>query len=368
MSFNKTIGILGGGQLGRMLALAGYPLGLKFKFFDPDPNAPAGHLAECVHKNYSDLDSLKAFAGSVDVLTYEFENIPVEAARALQGITPIYPSPEALEVSQDRLVEKTRLQSLGIVTAPFSAIDTSPGSIDHAVAAAGIPGVLKTRRMGYDGKGQSVVLTRDELQIAVSAMENSSLILEGFVPFSSECSLISVRSVSGEMKFYPLIQNVHHEGILRRSTVNPSGAVLDPGLFEIAKNHATALMNDLNYVGILTIEYFVRNGALIANEIAPRVHNSGHWSIEGAETSQFENHVRALLDLPLGSTNPNGYIGMLNIIGELPDTAKILSTPGAHLHLYGKSPRPNRKIGHITVRSDTAEIRDSTIDALSKWV
>lgn len=358
----QTIGILGAGQLGRMIALAGYPLGLRFRFFDPEPQSPANHLAEHVACPYEDTQALQSFANSVDVLTYEFENVPVSAVRMLQEIKPIYPPPSALEVSQDRLAEKLFLRSCGIPTANFLPIDSG----DDAVAACdvtGLPAVLKTRRMGYDGKGQRIVNTPAELTVACEELGRSGLILEQFIPFTSECSLIAVRSVAGETRYYPMIENLHRGGILRRSTV--PCIRITPAVEREAQDHAGALMTALNYVGVLAIEYFVVDGALIANEIAPRVHNSGHLTIEGAETSQFENHLRAILDLPLGSTHSLGHIGMLNIIGDLPPVPEILSVAGAHLHLYGKAPRPNRKIGHVTVRAKSASDLESALERLS---
>ena len=352
MNRTPTIGILGGGQLGRMLALAGYPLGLRFKFFDPDTQAPSGHLAHHTAAGYSDEGALEAFASAVDIVTYEFENIPVEAARRIEAIRPIYPPPAALEAAQDRFVEKSYLQALGVPTPRFYSIDC----IEDCARAAehcGLPAVLKTRRMGYDGKGQSVVCTLEGLIAAVPELGTSGLILEQFVPFTAECSLLSVRSSGGETAFYPLVENVHRNGILHSSTVPASADI--QALKPLAEKYAGAVLEALGYVGVLAIEFFVCNGELVANEMAPRVHNSGHWSIEGAETSQFENHLRAVLGLPLGSVRLRGEVGMRNIIGAIPDRDAILTIPCAHLHLYGKSARPNRKVGHVTVVETTTE-------------
>jgi len=350
-----------------MLALAGYPLGLRFQFFDPDPNAPAAHLADNMFHTYSEEDALARFAEGVDLITYEFENVPVSAARLLNARRPVYPPPAALEMSQDRIVEKGALSALGIPTPAFAPIGNGSdlnAEIASAIAQTGLPAVLKTRRMGYDGKGQRVVASEAELRDAVNDLGSSDLILEGFIDFSAEYSLLSARNISGEICFYPLVRNVHRGGILRRSQTQTPSA---PGeLQAIAESYAQLLLKELDYVGVLAIEFFVVDGALVANEIAPRVHNSGHWTIEGAETSQFENHLRAILDYPLGSTRLRGCVGMLNIIGSPPPVSDVLGIPGAHLHLYGKSSRPNRKIGHITVLRDSEEQLNAALEALER--
>ena len=358
----RTVGVLGAGQLGRMLALAGYPLGLRFHFFDPDQLAPARYLADHSARDYEDTESLTRFATSVDLLTYEFENVPVSAARLLGGLKPTYPPIKALEVSQDRYDEKCFLRDAGIPTAAFANIDSVADCLP-ALELTGLPAVLKTRRMGYDGKGQSVVHTLDDLMRACLEFGASGLILESFVPFDAEVSLISVRSVRGETRFYPLTENRHSNGILRTSRA-PS-ALVTAELQQESEAHARALMTELEYVGVLAIEYFILDGSLIANEIAPRVHNSGHWTIEGAETSQFENHLRAILDLPLGSTETRGHTGLINIIGSAPDACEVLRVSGAHLHLYDKAPRPNRKIGHVTVRANSALELDIALERLA---
>lgn len=364
----QTVGILGAGQLGRMLALAGYPLGLRFRFFDPDPHAPAGHLAPCRTASYDDPEALTQFADAVEVITYEFENVPVTVARTLAAHCPVYPPPQALEVSQDRLTEKTFLRSLGVPTPDFVALSPSPAPASPPSIPAGgrpshtatppvdfsklLPGVLKTRRMGYDGKGQQVVQTDEALTHACETLGAHPLILEAFVPFTRELSLLSVRGRNGEIRFYPLVENQHREGILRLSLAPAPD--LTEALQAEAEGYARAVLEALDYVGVLAIEFFQVEGRLLANEMAPRVHNSGHWTIEGAETSQFENHLRAILGLPLGSTALVGCSAMINLIGTTPDPASILAIPGAHLHLYGKSPRPGRKLGHITLRAPDA--------------
>ncbi|MEK7311055.1 MAG: 5-(carboxyamino)imidazole ribonucleotide synthase [Chloroflexota bacterium] len=375
-----NIGILGGGQLGRMLALAGYPLGLRFRFFDPAPDAPAQHLGQRIVGNYADNDALDRFADGLDLVTYEFENVPVSAARRVAERVPVYPPPAALESAQDRLAEKTFFQQLNIPTPPFLQVD-SVTDLAAAVNRVGLPAVLKTRRLGYDGKGQYVIQTKDEVEkawltltargatnppragsgILVDA-KPLGVILEKFIPFERELSILAARGRDGATVFYPLIENYHRDGILRLSLA-PAPS-LTYYLQAQAESFATLAMDALNYVGVLTIELFLYEGHLIASEVAPRVHNSGHWTIEGAATSQFENHLRALAGLPLGLTTPNGHVAMVNIIGSLPDTAQVLAMPGAHLHLYDKEPRPRRKLGHITLLADDAERRDEQLAQL----
>ncbi|MBK7319840.1 5-(carboxyamino)imidazole ribonucleotide synthase [Candidatus Villigracilis affinis] len=345
-----NIGILGAGQLGRMLALAGYPLGHRFRFLDPASDSPAGLLADHLALGYADTSALEQFANGLDVVTYEFENVPVEAARHLEKFVPVYPPSLALEKAQDRFVEKSFFQELGIPTPKFT-IDLN--------SSFSFPAVLKTRRMGYDGKGQSIVHSQAE----VAAEKAVDCILEEFVSFDRELSIIAVRNKSGETKFYPLIENHHRDGILRLSLVIGN---VSAELQAQAEEYATRVMSALNYVGVLTIEFFEKDGQLLANEMAPRVHNSGHWTIEGAITSQFENQVRAVCDAPLGSTNPLGVCAMVNLVGTLPDETSILKIEGAHLHLYDKAPRPKRKLGHITlVEKDVATLNEK-LDEIRK--
>ncbi|MEJ5223180.1 MAG: 5-(carboxyamino)imidazole ribonucleotide synthase [Anaerolineales bacterium] len=338
-----VIGVLGAGQLGRMLALAGYPLGMRFRFFDPAADSPAGHLAPHVAAAYDDWEALRRFAEGVDAFTYEFENVPVETVQFLAQFAPVYPPPVALEKGQDRLVEKTFFRSLGIPTPDFSGNVSEWGS--------GFPVVVKTCRMGYDGKGQFVVRDEASLLAALEALHGQDVILEQFVPFEREVSIIGVRGQDGEMVFYPLTANVHRDGILRTSVV---GGEPNP-LQGLAEDYARRVMAALGYVGVLAIEFFEKDGQLLANEMAPRVHNSGHWTIDGAVTSQFENHVRAVAGLPLGSTRPLGAAGMVNLIGAIPDVDSVLAIEGAHLHLYGKSPRPGRKVGHVNLLAVTGD-------------
>jgi 5-(carboxyamino)imidazole ribonucleotide synthase len=345
------VGILGAGQLGRMLALAGYPLGMRFRFFDPAPDSPASWLAEHVVADYADTDALDRFAYGLDVVTYEFENVPVDAVRQLELSVPVYPPAIALEKGQDRFVEKCFFQELGIPTAGFS-IETE---------AISFPSVVKTRRMGYDGKGQAVLSSQADLNIELLAQPD--LIIEEFISFDRELSIISARNRAGEMVFYPLTENHHREGILRLSLVD---GTVSSGLQKQAEEYAKAVMNALNYVGVLTIEFFEKDGQLLANEMAPRVHNSGHWTIDGAVTSQFENHLRAVTDAPLGSTNPLGACAMINLIGTIPDVKSVLKIEGTYVHLYDKSPRPKRKLGHITLVEKDVETLHQKLDQLKE--
>lgn len=346
------VGILGAGQLGRMLAIAGYPLGLRFRTLDLSSEAPAGPVSELTVADFNDTDALKRFARGLDLVTYEFENVPVDSARFLSRRAPVFPPPEALEVAQDRISEKTFFTRLGIPAPAFVAV-TTWDDLKTALNEIGLPAVLKTRRFGYDGKGQFVLRKTEDVSLAWQSLSGVPLILESFVAFERELSILAVRSRSGETRFYPLVENHHQDGILRLSLCPAPGAgsVLQPE----AEDYAGRALEALNYVGVLAIEFFQHEGHLLANEMAPRVHNSGHWTIEGAETSQFENHLRAILGLPLGSTSNVGHSAMLNIISTVPDNQKILSMPDVHLHLYGKESRPNRKLGHITLRAKSEE-------------
>ncbi len=347
-----TIGILGGGQLGYMLALAGYPLGLHFRFLDPSPEAPVGRIAQRVTADFSDQAALEKFASGLELVTYEFENVPVEAAEFLAARVPVYPPPVALETAQDRLKEKQLFQKLGIATTEFVPV-SKPSELDVAVKKICLPAVLKTCRMGYDGKGQWILRTAEDVAKAKSELPPIPLILERFVPFTRELSILAVRSSNGETAIYPLVENHHRGGILRLSLA--PAPRLEPPIQRAAENAARHVLESLKYVGVLAIEFFDHDGRLLANEMAPRVHNSGHWTIEGAVTSQFENHLRAVLGMPLGSTGLTGHSAMLNLIGELPESAEVLAVPDAHLHLYGKSPRPGRKLGHVTLRAASPE-------------
>jgi 5-(carboxyamino)imidazole ribonucleotide synthase len=347
-----TIGILGGGQLGYMLALAGYALDFHFRFLDPSPQAPVGRIAARVTAEYTDFEALDKFAHGLALVTYEFENVPVEAVRRLAQKLPVYPPPQALEAAQDRLNEKSLFQKLGIPTTEFVAVN-SVGELDAAIRKLGLPCILKTRRLGYDGKGQWVLRTQEDVAALDKDFPSAPLILEKFVSFTRELSILAVRGRSGETRFYPLVENHHRGGILRLSLAPAPN--LSSALQNEAENAASRILKALDYVGVLAVELFECGGHLLANEIAPRVHNSGHWTIEGAVASQFENHLRAVSGLPLGETRTLGHSAMLNLIGEVPDPAELLIVPDTHLHLYGKSLRPGRKVGHVTVRADSTE-------------
>jgi 5-(carboxyamino)imidazole ribonucleotide synthase len=314
------VGVIGGGQLGRMLALAGIPLGLSFRFLDPSPDAPAAEVGELVVGEYDDSELLDRLADGAAAVTYEFENVPVAAAERVQAL----PAAAALEASQDRLVEKQLFRRLGIPTP----------RIDDEVEE--FPAILKTRRLGYDGKGQRLVDSWNG--------PDGSHVLEERVPFDRELSLLAVRAADGETRFWPLVENVHEHGILRTSRVPAAGARQQE-----AEEYGVLLLDALGYVGVLALELFDTGDRLLANEFAPRVHNTGHWTIEGAVTSQFENHLRAILGLPLGPTGARAPSVMVNLIGTLPPVEELLALPGAHVHLYGKEPRTGRKVGHVTL-------------------
>jgi len=344
-----TIGILGGGQLGYMLALAGYPLGLHFRFLDPSPEAPVGRIANRVTADFNDEPALEKFSHGLQVVTYEFENVPVAAAKFLGERVPVYPPAAALEEAQDRLREKRLFRRLEIPTTEFAEI-AKREELDAAVKQVGLPAMLKTCRMGYDGKGQWLLRTAEDMEKARTELPEVPLILEKFVPFARELSILGVRGRGGEVAFYPLIENHHRGGILRLSLAPAPN--LTASLQQEAERAARKVLESLGYVGVLCIEFFEMDGRLLANEMAPRVHNSGHWTIEGAVTSQFENHLRAILGMPLGSTAAVGVSAMINLIGEIPESAEVLNVSNAHLHLYGKEPRAGRKLGHVTLRAD----------------
>jgi 5-(carboxyamino)imidazole ribonucleotide synthase len=357
------VAVLGGGQLGWMLGLAGIPLDLAFGFLDPVEDAPAGRVGRLVVGGLDDVAAARRVAAGADVVTYEWEGVPASTARELEAIAPVFPPPRALDVAQDRLIEKRALNALGIATAPFRSVDGAD-DLEAAVADLGLPAVLKTRRGGYDGKGQVVLREARDLDGTSAVMGAAPCILEGFVAFDRELSIVAVRSRGGEVKCWPAVENVHRDGILRSTRAPAPG--LDAALQTRAETMIRPLLDDLDYVGVCCVELFDAGGELLANEIAPRVHNSGHWTIEGAQTSQFENHVRAILDLPLGATTARGASAMANCIGVMPDRDAVLRIPGAHLHDYGKSPRPGRKLGHVTVTApDTAELDAAFADVMA---
>ncbi|MEK9502772.1 5-(carboxyamino)imidazole ribonucleotide synthase [Gaopeijia maritima] len=353
-----NVGVLGGGQLGRMLALAGVPLGARFRFLEHRSPAPVDGLGEVVRAPYDDADALARFRDGLEVGTYEFENVPDASARALADAEiPVYPPPAALEFARDRKHEKDGFGALGIPTAPWRAVDDR-ASFDAAVEQLGLPAMLKTRRLGYDGKGQRLLRSPADLDAAWAALGDRPLVLEGFVEFSRELSIVGVRGRDGETAFYPLVENTHASGVLVRTDAPAPGC--SPELQRTAERYAGAVMRYLDYVGVLALELFQVGDELWANEMAPRVHNSGHWTQNGAVTSQFENHMRAVMGLPLGSTEPVGHSVMLNLLGALPPAEAVLAEPMAHLHLYDKAPRPGRKIGHVNVCGpDREAVRDA---------
>ncbi|MFL6593710.1 MAG: 5-(carboxyamino)imidazole ribonucleotide synthase [Luteimonas sp.] len=350
-----TVGILGGGQLARMLALSGAPLGLRFLVMDSVADACAGQCAPMVVGDYRDQARLAEFASRVDVATFDFENVPAESAQWLSERIPVFPNPGALATAQDRLAEKTLFRTLGIPVPEFAPV-ASREELDAALAAIGAPAILKTRRLGYDGKGQFRLRSLADADVAWAALGAQApkvgLILEAFVPFDRELSVVAVRSRDGEFRAWPLTENWHVDGVLSASL---APAQVPPSLTDMAYAHARQLADALDYVGVFALELFCRDNRLLANELAPRVHNSGHWTIEGSETSQFQNHLRAVLGLPLGDTRMVGMAGMLNWIGQMPDAGPVLAESGGHWHDYGKQARAGRKVGHATLRADSAE-------------
>lgn len=348
-----------------MLALAGYPLDFDFVFLDPATEACAAPLGTHIHAAYEDDKGLSEFCVSVDLATYEFENVPAHTAEFVGSRIPLYPPPVALTVGQDRLSEKQLFDKLGIPVPRYMPVATRE-ALEIAVKNIGLPAVLKTRRLGYDGKGQAVLRKPEDVATAwekLGRQTPANLILEAFVPFERELSCLAVRGRSGELAFYPVVENVHRDGILRLATPRAN----DP-LQQQAEDYATRVVDHLGYCGVLAFEFFVAGGRLYANEIAPRVHNSGHWSIEGAECSQFENHLRAIAGLPLGSTTLRGHSAMVNFIGDAPANAAMAAIPGVHIHHYGKTPKPQRKVGHATVTADSAAQLQQRLDALAPLI
>ena len=358
-----TVGVVGAGQLGRMLALAGYPLGLDFLFLDPAEGAPAGQVAPALRGAFTDPRLLERLARECEVITFDWENISVEALRrhAASRTARICPPIAALATAQDRAAEKRLFERLDIPTTRWRPV-SSRAQLERALREVGMPGVLKTRRLGYDGKGQAVVRSREDADRGFERLGTVPLIYEELVPFDCEVSIIGVRGARGATAIYPLNGNVHSQGILRLTRA-PWGP---PKWQRTAAAHLVRCLEYFRYVGVLTIEFFVRDGRLIANEMAPRVHNSGHWTIEGCASSQFENHLRAILGLPLGSTRALGHCAMVNLIGDMPPREQLLAHEGLHLHDYGKQPRAGRKVGHCTFLERTAAARDRRARRLLK--
>lgn len=359
---NPKIGILGGGQLARMLALSGYPLGFEFVFFDPIADACAGQVGELICADYHNEVALKEFCQKVDIVTLDFENVPVETLRLVQKEKPVFPSPEVLEIAQDRLLEKQFCHTYGIPTTDFETIN-SLSELKFAAKKYNYDAILKTRRMGYDGKGQFRISQVSDINQVPEGLFEQDLILERRIAFEREVSVIVARNGLGEIKTWPLCENKHKDGILTTTIVPAKHASLDEMTTDYAKQLAVAL----NYVGVLVIEFFQTKDAVYVNEMAPRVHNSGHWSIEGAFTSQFENHLRAGLNLPLGSTQMTGMAAMLNWIGAFPDSILSINEENLYWHVYGKEPRAGRKIGHSTLLAATPQdLHDKIVNLVKK--
>lgn len=362
-----VVGVLGGGQLARMLALAGVPMGVRFQVLDTKADVCAAEAAPVTGASWDDHDTLGRFAEQVDVATFDFENVPADTARWLTDHTRVAPNPDALAVAQDRLAEKTTFAAIGLPTAEFCAVNTRE-DLDRAVREIGAPAILKTRRMGYDGKGQFRLASAADADAAWQALREPAgkygLILESFVPFDYEVSVVAVRSRDGQFRTWPLTRNWHVDGVLSMSLAPALPA--NEAIAAKAFAHARTLAEKLDYVGVFALELFVKGDQVLGNEMAPRVHNSGHWSIDGALTSQFENHVRAVLDLPLGDTAARGPCVMFNWIGELPDPAPFLAITDCHWHDYGKESRPGRKVGHATVCAVDVATLSQRVDAVAK--
>lgn len=355
------IGIIGAGQLGQMLGIASRELGHECYFLDPSDQPPAATVGPVIQAPFDDRVALSVLAEKVDVLSYEFENVPVDALSDLGNSVPVYPPLEALRLAQDRLDEKQLFETLDISLPRYHAVD----SVDDLLAACetiGVPLVVKTRRLGYDGKGQFVLRDKSQVDDAWREIGGVPLIAEQWVPFDYEVSAIGVRSVEGDIAAYCLTHNEHSGGILRVSRA----PVDDDALTSKAHAYLSRMLEHLDYVGVLALELFVVGDDLLANEYAPRVHNSGHWTIEGAETSQFANHIRAVVGAKPGPTDVVGHAGMINLIGTIPDAARQVGI--GTLHDYGKSARPGRKLGHITVVADTAAERDTQTAAVDETV
>ena len=359
----RDVGIVGAGQLGRMLALAGYPLGLRCLFLDRSADAPGAQVAPILVGELEDSARLMELAARSDVVTFDWENISGKALAPLEKVTIIRPPRAALEVSQDRLLEKALFRALNIPVAAHAAVELKDDLL-RATAMLGTRGVLKTRRMGYDGKGQVVIHHADDIDAAWDQLGGTGLIYEQWQRYSREVSVIGARSAAGEIRYYPLSSNTHGDGVLRYSVA----PYINRPLERQARRHLKKVFEALRYVGVLSIEFFVVKGRLIANEMAPRVHNSGHWTIEGCLTSQFENHLRAICDLPLGGTRALGHSAMINFLGQMPDMQRLLRIDGLSFHDYGKEPRPGRKLGHCTITKTTAKDRNQALASTLKLV
>ena len=353
-----TIGILGGGQLGRMLALAAARLGLRCHVFSPDPDSPAFDVVQrATCAEYADVEALEIFASDVDVVTYEFENVPSATALILAARRPVLPDPKVLVTTQDRMAEKDFVTGLGIATAPYTDV-SSAAELNAAIARIGLPAVIKTRRFGYDGKGQTIIRAGDDPETVWSDLGTKAAILEAFIPFEREISVIAARSADGHVECFDVTENEHSDHILKTSK---APALISAALAEQARGIAKTIADAFGYIGVLAVELFVVAGSdgprLLVNEIAPRVHNSGHWTLDGASVSQFEQHIRAVAGWPLAPVHRHGDVTMTNLIGaDIGDFGDWLTTPGATVHLYGKGkPRPGRKMGHVTIVNRTRQ-------------
>ena len=340
------IGVLGGGQLGRMLALAGLPLGARFTFLDPAPDACSRDVGPLIVAGFDDRRALGKLASESDLITYEFENVPSDAVRWLAQRVPVFPAPEALDASQDRLTEKRFFELLGAAVPRYAHVDVRQ-DLSDAIKHLGLPAVMKTRRMGYDGRGQWILRENEDAEEAVQHLGGWGMILEEFIDFDRGVSIVAARSRDGKIVCMPLVEN-HHDGGILRETIVPAPNTT-PAVQAEAERIACGALETLNYVGVLAIEFFQAGDALLVNEMAPRVHNTGHWSIDTARVSQFEQHLRAIMGLPLGDGDPRVRSIMLNCVGGMPSAAELLAIPGVRLHDYGKPVRAGRKVGHVTV-------------------
>lgn len=347
-----------------MLGVAASKLGLECVFLDPSEDPPASSAGRVISAAFDDETALAELAGTCDVITYEFENVPVVAVRAIESKCPVFPPAQALEHAQDRLAEKQLFESLQIPIPGYRAID-SVTDLQQAAESLGLPLVVKTRRLGYDGKGQAILRKKEDAASMFDTLGGQDLIAEQFVQFDREVSAIGARSTSGNIVTYALSENEHRDGILRVSHALSADEQLTP----VADDYLDRLMTRLEYVGVLALELFVEGNRLLANEFAPRVHNSGHWTIEGAKTSQFENHLRAIAGMPLADTSVIDFPGMVNIIGSMPADLSVFEAANAAIHDYGKKARPGRKLGHATIVGSSSVDRDKRLqhmqDALS---
>lgn len=363
--FSRRIGILGAGQLGRMLAMAGYSLGHKFGFYGLNHDEPAAMLGH-MHVQSDEAHSLTQLVDFADVITYESENTSVELVKKINQTTQVYPSATSLYYSQHRAHEKSLFSELNIPCAPYTLV-TNLAELHQAVDMIGLPAILKTTTEGYDGKGQFVIKQNEQIEQAWSAIGGREAVLEGFVNFNRELSIIAVRNAQNEHVYYPLVENQHHEGILRL-TMAPAQQI-SPTIQQQAESYMQALLDRMDHVGVLTLELFETKAGLVANEMAPRVHNSGHWTMEGAQTSQFENHIRAITGLPLGATAPRqAFAAMVNIIGQHGDIETVLAMPNAFLHLYDKTERTGRKLGHINIVANSEAELQTSLEQLKAWM